>query len=669
MWDILTNLDSAPGAIMGYIAYWIIWIIATVAGLLIAVITYLISVILQLSGNITQLFAVQQGYAITLSLANLGFVLAIIVVAIATILKRESYGIKKTLWRLIVAAILVNFSLVIGGAVLNFANALTSQFLNNLGGDPMAFGDKLAGAFTPQRALINNFTSSSAPPSAGDAAAATLTPILGVMFAAFSIVAIVITLAALLIMLLVRYVYLAILLIIMPFAWLAWTFESTKSNFSKWWSEFFRWAFFAPIVVFFLSLMIATAHSMNGATSGDAAAANPLAALSGTQYAPDPNTNPALAAISKFFGDFVGGLAGSILQSVLLVGLAIGGMMAANKLSIMGSGAAMDTLKSTGDAVKGYAAKQTKKGARWTYQRAGGEKLNQKLQGSRIPLASMFGRRISGITAAGGKDLVKKAATDMRVADLNDDQLILAAHGARGTESTLAVLAEAQKRGKLAKLKEVGSEKDLASYLAKNEQAFKDYDHGKLQNDIDNALMSNNVMRNAAKTIASAGPTTAVADEKGLLGPKDGTVTAGDLLRAASDDFFKDKSKEDAGKSRVGDIFGGAPNFGLSAEALNELSKAITQGIAMKTPTLVNSLANKLDNSAKRDDFMKKYNDGLDELVTIGKMDKKTATDLKNISKKIKKGALMGYSTGAPGTEPTPAAGATPTPPPSPPTH
>ena len=56
--------------------------------------------------------------------------LGIIVIALATILRIESYSIKKMLWKLVVMAILVNFGLVIIAPIFGFSNALTQYFLN-----------------------------------------------------------------------------------------------------------------------------------------------------------------------------------------------------------------------------------------------------------------------------------------------------------------------------------------------------------------------------------------------------------------------------------------------------------------------------------------------------------------------------------------------------------
>ena len=86
-----------------------------------------------------------------MSFTNLGFVLAIIVIAFATIFRIQSYAMKQVLWKLIVAALLVNFSLVIAGAFINIADNVTSSFNNKiLGASGVGLSTKLAGVLNTQ---------------------------------------------------------------------------------------------------------------------------------------------------------------------------------------------------------------------------------------------------------------------------------------------------------------------------------------------------------------------------------------------------------------------------------------------------------------------------------------------------------------------------------------
>jgi len=67
-------------------------------------------------------------------LANLVLILATIFMALATILKLKEYSWDKLLWRIVVIALLVNFSLVICGILVDLSNFLTTYFLTQGGG-------------------------------------------------------------------------------------------------------------------------------------------------------------------------------------------------------------------------------------------------------------------------------------------------------------------------------------------------------------------------------------------------------------------------------------------------------------------------------------------------------------------------------------------------------
>ncbi len=94
----------------------------------------IINVGIFLDGQVFNSPTVQAGFSVSLAIANLGFVLGIIVIALATILRNETYGIKQMLWKLVVMAILVNFGLVICGPIVGLADNFTQYFLTASGG-------------------------------------------------------------------------------------------------------------------------------------------------------------------------------------------------------------------------------------------------------------------------------------------------------------------------------------------------------------------------------------------------------------------------------------------------------------------------------------------------------------------------------------------------------
>ncbi len=109
--DSLTWIIRAIGFIFSFIA----GVFLTLAGSL---------VYLMLDVNLHNLSEgnklISLGWGIARDLANLGFVLAIIIAAFATIVQYKQYGVKKILPKLIAAAILVNFSMVILMPIINF---------------------------------------------------------------------------------------------------------------------------------------------------------------------------------------------------------------------------------------------------------------------------------------------------------------------------------------------------------------------------------------------------------------------------------------------------------------------------------------------------------------------------------------------------------------------
>jgi len=61
---------------------------------------------------------------------NLGLIIFSVFIAIATILRIKKYSLENTLWKIIIVALLVNFSLVICGIFVDLSNFTTVYFLN-----------------------------------------------------------------------------------------------------------------------------------------------------------------------------------------------------------------------------------------------------------------------------------------------------------------------------------------------------------------------------------------------------------------------------------------------------------------------------------------------------------------------------------------------------------
>lgn len=365
------SLTDISGGVISFVAFTINTLIAAVAGIFIAVEAWIIAVVLNINDGVFQSTFVQTGFSITLALSNLAFVLGIIVIAIATILRSQSYGIKKLLWKLVVAAILVNFGLVIAAPIFGLGNSLTHYFLNCI--DPTAggctttssgftsysnFATSFAGAFHPENnfATVQNSSISSTGTTQNNVKGAfsamgtefgkTFVPVFGILFTVVNLITIVVVLLAFIILLLIRYLYIAILAIIMPFAWASWVFPGLDSHWKKWWNKFLQWTFFSPIVLFFiyLAMLMMKGQAASGGMRFD-------------QY----QSGSIFTALGGFLGSEFTPIITAFLQEFVFVGLIIGGMVVASSMSITGAKAAVSA--ATG-AAKATATWGLKKGAR-----------------------------------------------------------------------------------------------------------------------------------------------------------------------------------------------------------------------------------------------------------------------------------------------------------------
>ncbi len=327
------------------------------------------------------------GWVAARDLANLGFVLVIIIIAFATILRIKSYGMDQTLWKLIAAALLVNFSLTIAGVFVDFAGVVSNFFLSKITGTGVAgLASSLMQAFLPQSLLQAKgfaataaasiksiFTFSGAVNLFGNAFFVTLFTFL--IAIAFIVLAV---------MLFMRFVVLTFLLVLVPIAWLFWAFPALKHLWDKWWDEFLRWVFFLPSALFFLYLAITIA---NKRADYIGKLADQTAALGAAAGGPIDNS-----LIENFPAK-----AGQIL---VLLGFVWGGLILSHKISGTFSGIA----SSTGGWVAGKLTKAGK-GAGTAFMKTGGAYTAQKMAaaGSR---GGAVTRAVLAPTRAVGKGLM-----------------------------------------------------------------------------------------------------------------------------------------------------------------------------------------------------------------------------------------------------------------------
>lgn len=236
---------EAGGPLWGIINKIVGFLLGIIQEIIYAIFYFLIVPIIQAMLSIrvytdTFVSVIYPGWIVLRNLCNIIFIVAIMAIAMGTLLRVDAYKSRSVLVQLILAALLVNFSLVIAQIVLGVADTVQNQFLPNnqeviraLGKDLMVayrsevYNLKLGGYFSD---IVKQFMF---------LILATGSFMVFLAIAAF---------------LFIRMIMLWILLMLSPLAYAAGALPSTAHYRKEWWTTFLKYAFFTPIMAFFLNM-------------------------------------------------------------------------------------------------------------------------------------------------------------------------------------------------------------------------------------------------------------------------------------------------------------------------------------------------------------------------------------------------------------------------------
>ena len=292
---------------------------------------YLAQTALQVVGNLIAITAKSLNYAIDLraggsipvvaaswkilrDFSNMFFVVILIYMAFATIFDQSNYSFQKMIARFVIAAVLINFSLVLGNMVIDACQVLSNVFIGSIGN----LGDRLGTYLNPISLLpgAGNVTLASA--AGGNLVSLIFALILALIFLFSMIVAFTFAI--------IRVPIIWGLLIVSPIAWMAGILPATRSSrfgWSGWWSQFFGWNLFLPVYLFYMYLGLLFLSKRNEVISA-------VLQFNGAN-------NPANLPLSA---TLTGGMTFNLLFFYIFAGvIMIGGTWAATKTtSLMGSG-------------------------------------------------------------------------------------------------------------------------------------------------------------------------------------------------------------------------------------------------------------------------------------------------------------------------------------------
>ncbi len=359
--SIKSALDAQTKGIDGVEKYIILafgWLCGIIASAIGSLGVFLISIIIEIAqfNHFTDIPAVVQGWSLVRDICNMFFVLVFLIIAFATILRIESYNAKRALPKLLIMAVLINFSRMIFAFLIDFSQIVMLTFTSQIKGGYMV------NAFNMQK--LGSLESDLKEGANSWAVVTAL--ILSVVAAFVTLVVLVILLAALLMRIIMLWIY----IILSPLVFLGFAFPAIRGYVSRIWQDFVKQLILGPILGFFLWLGLGI---INGQIE---------------------NSSKLCAGKSGFFctGDFQ--------KFIIYIGILMGGLMVAQSMS--------DRLGSLSGKLMGAgkAAALGAIGANWAARRWRAFQLQR--QAAKEQKAAAFGARAYNLYRAGTS--VPKAA-------------------------------------------------------------------------------------------------------------------------------------------------------------------------------------------------------------------------------------------------------------------
>ena len=240
----------AYDAVVNIFAY-VTFIIFTITGRIIALLIIGLQIVINIPVYPDKGIAViDESWKIMRNFANMFFIVALIMMAFATIFDvvpgLSKYNARALFGKFLFTALLINFSLVLGVLVIQGTQVLNNTFLIAMGDMSGRLGQNLnpANLITPDRT-----TFSTAFQSVDQQVSGTLITLIFSLVLMFTFL---FSLLTAFIFALIRIPILWALLIVSPIAWILNIFPAGEGTFKKWWHTFIGWNMFLPIFLFFL---------------------------------------------------------------------------------------------------------------------------------------------------------------------------------------------------------------------------------------------------------------------------------------------------------------------------------------------------------------------------------------------------------------------------------
>lgn len=300
-------------------------IVGNLCALLVSVVglvfTVVISILIKIAqyNNFVNSPPVDLGWGIVRDLCNMFFVVILLVIAFGTVLKIETYHYKRLLPKLLLMALLINFSKTIAGLFIDISQVIMLTFV-------AGFAVTGAANFVNLLGIEKLMTISGYNEVTSNAALAGSYVLALIMAIIALIVVTIIT-----IILFLRIVALWILVILSPFAYLFSIIPTTQKYAQQWWAQFTKYVIVGPVLSFFIWLSLSMSSSIGSGEFKILSGSDIYKSGVGSQE--QQNLKASITEIST---------ESSMAQYMIAICLLVGSLMAAQQIGVAGSKMAGD---------------------------------------------------------------------------------------------------------------------------------------------------------------------------------------------------------------------------------------------------------------------------------------------------------------------------------------
>lgn len=452
--------------------------------------------------------AVAVGWVVTRDLANMFFIIFMLIIAFDTIIRGgdSTYGYRKTLRRLLIMAIVINFSKTICGIFIDMSQVLLLSFVNG-------FKAAAAGNF------FTAFGINKLLDLAKDGGDYKFGMVLAMLFAFIIATIAACIMLIMLVMMLFRIVTLWVLIILSPIAFLTSSFPLSSTNYyADWWKMFKANLTSGPIVAFFIWLALAVAQG-GGSVATD-------------HWQPSSTASQQeQAGRSTFQGTSIPTAAAdgsdTILSLLITISILLAGLKTASEQPVAGAGFAKNVRGKVEGALKGI-ARAPLGFAGGALQNVGGRAMKGAGTGlARVPIVGGLGRRMAmtgdklvedrrkkvEAKYGGAKELAKyspsKFGSTLRLRTATDAQIKETADLAATDPKAMAALQKAggsamvrDRMKKMADKDPTANKAGYDKYMASNWQGAVD-DQGNMTADARKKVLKKHTGDDAKKFIAA----------------------------------------------------------------------------------------------------------------------------------------------------------------------